>query len=180
MTAFLTIYLIASYTLSGFVCFLSLLGTSDRRSQDDELPKQRFSWADLGLPIWWPFWLVRECFLQPDLDNNSDRLFDGVENLFAEIAISETARSDSRADKDREEKGIKTRIKIQVPNHYREEPIISRLTSDYGLTFHITKAILTGEHREDGWFDLELHGTAEQIKLAFSYLRQRQVRIWCF
>lgn len=72
----------------------------------------------------------------------------------------------------------KTRIKIQIPQHYHQEPVISRLTSEYGLTFNITRAILAVHNQEEGLIDLELFGTTEQIQRAIAYLLQLKVKIW--
>ncbi|MFB2895883.1 NIL domain-containing protein [Aerosakkonemataceae cyanobacterium BLCC-F50] len=71
----------------------------------------------------------------------------------------------------------KVRIKIKIPQTYQKEPVLSRLTADYGLTFNITKAILGGKHQE-GWFDLELLGTPEQLQNALDYLLKLQIKIW--
>lgn len=72
----------------------------------------------------------------------------------------------------------KTRIKIQIPKTCQNEPVISRLTSDYGLTFNITKAMLEANNREEGVLELELIGTPEQIQRATAYLLKLQVKIW--
>jgi hypothetical protein len=71
----------------------------------------------------------------------------------------------------------KVRIKIQIPLTYRNQPVLSRLTSDYGLTFNITKANLGGEHQRN-WLDLELIGTTEQIENAITYLLKFKLKIW--
>lgn len=71
----------------------------------------------------------------------------------------------------------KVRIKIKIPPTYRNEPVLSRLTSDYGLIFNITKAILGGKHQEYK-LDLELIGTPEQIENAVDYLLKLQIKIW--
>ena len=145
---------------------------------------QKLLLAALALPIWWPFWLIREWFGSLNWDEDSDYLFDEREKLCLEAEISPVTQASSRfssllADKLQREEWVKTRIKIQVPSRYIQEPVISCLTSDYGLTFNINQAILESSDLKDGWFDLELYGTAEQIKFAFNYLRQSQVMIWC-
>ncbi|MGJ5631746.1 NIL domain-containing protein [Nostoc sp. CALU 1950] len=50
------------------------------------------------------------------------------------------------------------RIRLRIPKDYHQEPVISRLVSDYGLTVNITAAILGANAVGDGWFDLELQG----------------------
>jgi len=71
----------------------------------------------------------------------------------------------------------KVRIKIKIPQTYQNEPVLSRLTSEHGLIFNITKAILGGKHQEY-WLDLELIGTPKQIESAIAYLLKLQVKIW--
>ena len=75
------------------------------------------------------------------------------------------------------DKLTKTRIKIQVPPKYQTEPVISSLTTDYGLIFNITIALLKGG-QEDGIFHLELFGTPQQIQKALDYLLEKEVKIW--
>jgi hypothetical protein len=53
------------------------------------------------------------------------------------------------------------RIRIRIPRDYHQEPVISRLVSDFGLTVNIAAAILGANAVGDGWFDLELQGTNE-------------------
>ena len=54
----------------------------------------------------------------------------------------------------------KTRIRIRIPKTFHEDPVISRLVSHHGVTVNITAALLGANARDDGWFDLELRGTA--------------------
>lgn len=71
-----------------------------------------------------------------------------------------------------------TRLRIRIPKKYSDEPIISRLISDYGITVNIAAALLGANARDDGWFDLELRGNSDQIKEALSYLNDMEVEIW--
>ncbi|HEY9652831.1 MAG TPA: NIL domain-containing protein [Coleofasciculaceae cyanobacterium] len=71
-----------------------------------------------------------------------------------------------------------TRLRIRVPKKYSDEPIISRLISDYGVTVNIAAALLGANARDDGWFDLELHGNPDQIQEAVRYLNKMDVEIW--
>jgi ABC-type methionine transport system ATPase subunit len=76
---------------------------------------------------------------------------------------------------------IQTRIRIRVPKEYHQEPVISRLISQYGLTVNVNAALLgakSSDNAWDGWFDLELHGTASQITSALIYLNDLDVEIW--
>ncbi len=70
------------------------------------------------------------------------------------------------------------RIRIRIPKNYHDEPIISRLISHYGVTVNITAALLGANARDDGWFDLELRGTAEQIRSALLYFNELDLEIW--
>lgn len=71
-----------------------------------------------------------------------------------------------------------TRLRIRIPKKYSDEPIISRLISDYGVTVNIAAALLGANARDDGWFDLELRGNPDQIQEAVSYLNNMDVEIW--
>ncbi|MGF1674025.1 MAG: NIL domain-containing protein [Rivularia sp. (in: cyanobacteria)] len=69
-------------------------------------------------------------------------------------------------------------IRIRIPKNYHEEPVISRLVSDYGLVINIRGAILGANAVGDGWFDLDLQGTSEQIELGISYLNSLALQVW--
>lgn len=71
-----------------------------------------------------------------------------------------------------------TRIRIRIPKNCHDEPIISRLTSHYGLTVNITAALLGENARDDGWFDLELHGTSQQMCSALLYFNELDLETW--
>lgn len=71
-----------------------------------------------------------------------------------------------------------TRIKVQIPRHYHQQPIISHLTLQHGLEVNILAALLGGNPQDSGWFDLELRGTAEQIDSALIYLSDLDVYLW--
>ncbi|BAY24439.1 hypothetical protein NIES2100_42340 [Calothrix sp. NIES-2100] len=70
------------------------------------------------------------------------------------------------------------RIRLKIPKDYHQEPVISRLVSDYGLIVNITAAILGANAIGDGWFDLELQGTDAQIQSALNYLQDLSLQIW--
>lgn len=71
-----------------------------------------------------------------------------------------------------------TRIRIRIPKNYHDEPVISRLTSYYGLIVNITAALLGANAKDDGWFDLELRGTSEQIRSALLYFNELDLESW--
>lgn len=70
------------------------------------------------------------------------------------------------------------RIKIHIPKNLHEEPVISRLVSHHGVTVNISAALLGANLRDDGWFELELRGKAEQIQSALTYLNDLDLEIW--
>jgi ABC-type methionine transport system ATPase subunit len=69
-------------------------------------------------------------------------------------------------------------IKIRIPKTFQQEPVISRLISEYGVTVNIAAALLGSNARDDGWFNLELQGTQPQIQSALTYLNELDVEIW--
>ncbi len=71
-----------------------------------------------------------------------------------------------------------TRVRLQIPKRYKQEPILSDLISRYGLTVNITAALLSASACEDGWFDLDLHGTVKQIQDGLIYLNDLDLKIW--
>jgi hypothetical protein len=73
---------------------------------------------------------------------------------------------------------IHKQIRVRIPRDYHEEPVISRLVSNYGLVINIRAAILGANAIGDGWFDLDLQGTNKQIDFAIAYLRSLALEIW--
>ncbi|NJN56634.1 MAG: ABC transporter [Leptolyngbyaceae cyanobacterium SL_5_9] len=71
-----------------------------------------------------------------------------------------------------------TRIRVRIPKRYQQEPVISHLISDHGLTVNISAALLSANAREDGWFDLQLQGTVPQIRSALLYLNDLDLEVW--
>jgi hypothetical protein len=64
-----------------------------------------------------------------------------------------------------DQRRTQTRIRVRIPKRYQQEPVISNLISDHGLTVNISAALLSANAREDGWFDLHLevwNGSNEQ------------------
>lgn len=71
-----------------------------------------------------------------------------------------------------------TRIRIRIPKEYHHEPVISNLISQEGLKVTISAAVLGGNARGDGWFNLLLEGTPKQIDSALIYLSDLDVEVW--
>lgn len=70
------------------------------------------------------------------------------------------------------------RIRLRIPKHYHQEPVISQLVSQYHLTVNITAAILGANASGDGWFDLALKGNHVNIQAALSYLDELDLEVW--
>jgi NIL domain len=60
---------------------------------------------------------------------------------------------------------------IRLPGKYQKQPVISRLTSRYGLTVNITAASLLSGANNEGWFNIELSGNPEKLTNSLSYLQ---------
>lgn len=71
-----------------------------------------------------------------------------------------------------------TRITIRIPKDLCAEPVISRLVSQHGVTVNITAALLSANARDDGWFELELRATNQQLQSALTYLNELDLEIW--
>lgn len=148
MSAILFSYFLISYGFSGVLCYLAF-----QRHQKQKLYLTGLSifspqLGNLVLPFFWPMWIVQESFQK----NGANSL--GHFNT------------------------TKARIRIQIPSTYHKEPVISYLTSQYGLIFNITRASLKSHKQSVGIFDLELTGTPQQIQKALDYLITKQVKIW--
>jgi hypothetical protein len=70
------------------------------------------------------------------------------------------------------------RIRLRIPREFHQEPIISRLVLETGLSINISAAILGGNGVGDGWFDLDLQGTVTQIQQGISYLNDLNLEVW--
>jgi NIL domain len=96
------------------------------------------------------------------------------------------SRPDSRLDPQPDPTGkvlagdrlTQRRIRICIPQHYHQEPVISRLVSHYHLTVNITAAVLGANAIGDGWFDLELQGTEAYLQSALTYLDELDLQVW--
>lgn len=107
------------------------------------------------------------------LDQNSNESeFEAIDN-FHKTQDSDILKSESG-----DTRPTQTRIRIRVPKEYHQEPVISNLISEYGLKVNFNGALLGGKTSDDGWFDLELNGTAQQIESALIYLNDLDVEIW--
>lgn len=73
---------------------------------------------------------------------------------------------------------INKRICVRISQDYCQDPVISRLVSEYNLTVNIKAAILGQNAVGDGWFDLDLQGTEIQIQNGLNYLQELKLRVW--
>ncbi len=89
-----------------------------------------------------------------------------------------TQESDIPKSDSGDSRPTQTRIRIRVPKEYHQEPVISNLISEYGLKVNFNAALLGVKTSDDGWFDLELNGTSQQIESALIYLNDLDVEIW--
>jgi ABC-type methionine transport system ATPase subunit len=77
-----------------------------------------------------------------------------------------------------DQRRTRTRIRVKIPKQYHQEPVISTLISQYELTINIKAALLGANPQEDGWFDLDLEGTACQLQNALIYINDLNLEIW--
>ncbi|ABB57713.1 NIL domain-containing protein [Synechococcus elongatus] len=70
------------------------------------------------------------------------------------------------------------RIRLQVPKKYRDQPLMGDVLASCQLQFNILAAHLGPNREEDGWFDVMLTGTSEDITAALAVLRDRDIELW--
>ncbi|MTJ29221.1 NIL domain-containing protein [Aphanizomenon sp. UHCC 0183] len=73
---------------------------------------------------------------------------------------------------------INKRIRVRITQDHHQEPVISRLVSESGLTVNIKAAILGQNAVGDGWFDLDIQGTETQIQNGLNYLQELKLQVW--
>jgi ABC-type methionine transport system ATPase subunit len=73
---------------------------------------------------------------------------------------------------------VNKRIRVRIPEQHHQEPVISKLVSDYHLTINIKAAMLGSNGKGDGWFDLDLQGSSQDIDAALSYLKTLKLESW--
>lgn len=71
-----------------------------------------------------------------------------------------------------------TQVRLRIPKTYHGEPIISNLTSRYGLKVNITAALLGADGQEDGWFKLLITGESALIGEALLDLVELDADVW--
>jgi ABC-type methionine transport system ATPase subunit len=78
-----------------------------------------------------------------------------------------------------DQRHTQTRIRIRIPQQYHQEPVISNLITQHHLIVTITAALLGANAKGDGWFDLQLQGSAAQIRAALLYINDLDLEVWC-
>lgn len=77
-----------------------------------------------------------------------------------------------------EDRHIEERIRIRIPKQYQQEPIISKLVSEFGLKVNINAAILGANGQADGWFELLVTGQQQAIASAVIYINKLGIETW--
>jgi len=81
-------------------------------------------------------------------------------------------------DYTQDERLTTTSITLKIGGDHHQDPVISRLISEFGLTVNINAAILGEDSKVDGWFKLDLQGTQPQIQNGLIYLNDLGLEIW--
>lgn len=68
-------------------------------------------------------------------------------------------------------------ICICIPAYYHPQPVISELISRYGLRVNIVAALLQADTKDNGWFQLEIKGSSQQVEAALTYLQTMNIEI---
>lgn len=77
-----------------------------------------------------------------------------------------------------DQRPTQARVRVRIPKTYYGEPVLSHLTAKHGVTVNILAALLGANARDDGWFDLELRGTTNQIHSALLYINELDLEVW--
>lgn len=80
-------------------------------------------------------------------------------------------------DKSEHNRPTEARIRVKIPKKYHYEPIISRLASQHDLEVNILSAMLGANAEGDGWFDLLLRGSSQEIDSALIYLSDLDIDV---
>ncbi|MBW4444726.1 MAG: NIL domain-containing protein [Plectolyngbya sp. WJT66-NPBG17] len=69
------------------------------------------------------------------------------------------------------------RLRLEIPASYQQEPILSRLISDFDLVVNITGARLSKDITIYSYYDLEIQGAPQKINCGLIYLKSLDIRI---
>jgi len=92
------------------------------------------------------------------------------------LSVKRLAFASTETNSPLAERFTQVSIQIRIPMEYREQPVISQMISDYGLTINIRSALLVTN--TSGQFELELQGKTGQIQNALAYLDQLNLTTW--
>lgn len=70
----------------------------------------------------------------------------------------------------------RVRLRLEIPAFYQQEPILSRLISDFDLVVNITGAMLS-QNVNGSYCNLEIRGTPERINRGLMYLKSLNIRM---
>jgi len=70
------------------------------------------------------------------------------------------------------------RVRLRIPAEYRQDPILSIVITQYGLTVNILAAQLSNQASDGGWFDLEVQGPSNQINNGILHLNDLGIEMW--
>lgn len=76
------------------------------------------------------------------------------------------------------ERPIQVRILAHIPKQYQNDPIISHITASYGVKVNILAATLGIDVSANGWFDLQLIGSAQAVDDALLYLVDQNIGVF--
>ena len=69
---------------------------------------------------------------------------------------------------------MKVKVELQFPGDLKEEPIICYLCKQFNIVLSILEASFS---TDTGWAILIIDGSAEELKKAFEYLKNKGVQI---
>lgn len=70
------------------------------------------------------------------------------------------------------------RVRVRIPKDRQEQPVLSQVISNHSVTITIRAALLSANAPDDGWFDLELQGSSENIRSAILELAELGADLW--
>jgi hypothetical protein len=70
------------------------------------------------------------------------------------------------------------RIRVKIPKDRQDQPVLSHLISQHGITITIRAALLSPNAPDDGWFDLDLQAPPSQIRSAILELYELGAEVW--
>jgi ABC-type methionine transport system ATPase subunit len=68
-------------------------------------------------------------------------------------------------------------VQIQIPESQHQEPVISHLVSDFGVTVNIHTAFLGANGAGGGWFALSIEGERNKLEKTINYLADQNLLI---